>query len=198
MRAQRSILESRAKLLPISRQLRAPDPPCAESSCQPLISLIEVINSPPSPDFEDRLERLLDVDAFLAAYSTEILSANCDGVRNSKNFWLYLPDSSSRFSYFRADLDLAFGSSFFHMGSAAVNTVFREGYVLQFGISRGNQLVKRVLNSPRFQNMRIGRLRALLDGYLSVASNSSFVNTALALHRSVSSAIQQDFWHRLD
>lgn len=80
-----------------------PQTPLAESSCQPLIFLIEVINSPPSPDFEDRLERLLDVDAFLAAYSTEILSANWDGVRNSKNFWLYLPDSSSRFSYFRAD-----------------------------------------------------------------------------------------------
>lgn len=84
------------------------------------------------------------------------------------------------------------------MGSAADNTVFREGDVLQFGISRGNQLVKRVLSSPRFQNMLIGHLRTLLDGYLSVASNSSFVNTALALHRSVSSAIQQDFWHRLD
>ena len=53
----------------------------AESSCQPILELIQLVENNP-PDFDDQLSAILDIDAFFSTLSAEVLSGNWDGIWN--------------------------------------------------------------------------------------------------------------------
>ena len=116
-----------------------------------------------------------------------------------------MTSTNPRFVYFRHDLDLAFGGDIAMVLNVGFSNNMREGNVFKFGIGAlpfkpagENQLLKRILASARFQAVFRDRLALLLDGYLSVSANSTFVTNALHYHRAVFSATEQDYWHRLD
>ena len=62
----------------------------------------------------------------------------------------------------------------------------------------GKVLTKRILATPSFQQIYASYMTALMSTYYNLTQGSAFMDRMNLMHSSISSSIQQDYWHRLD
>ena len=179
-----------------------PENDYAESNCQVLVHLIDVLNNAPDSTFEHDVQQIFDVQYYLRTLVVEVLSGNWDGGSyDGNNYYLYYDTSTTPalFKYIRQDLDMSWGSNslFTLLGNMSVD--LRTGDIFSYGTKVfGRFLTKRILNTPSFRQTYVSYMSALLDTYLNLDPSSAFMQRMNLMHDSVTSSIQQDYWHRLD
>jgi len=117
-------------------------------------ALVDVLAQPGDSALLERLDPLVDLDAFNTFWAMEVLTRHWDGyASNTNNFYLYADPTSGRFQFIPWGVDGAFGPNpLLPGGSAPPISVFATGV-----------LARRLYLHPQGQADYVARLRELLD-----------------------------------
>jgi spore coat protein H len=183
-----------------SKDQYKPSNDAAEANCQPLIDLTRTVTRTANPQFAAQIESILDVDSFLRALASQVLTANWDScILTGNNYYLYL-NEHGRFVVIEQDNDLSMGAVGF-VDAVLPNSSQRQatGNVFDYGKRSLGRLAARVLAIDKYRDVYAGYVSKLLD-YLVVDDNaqSVFMQRQSAMHAAVAPYVEQDYWHRLD
>lgn len=124
----------------------------------------------PEAELEDALEEVLDVDAFLTFWATEVLLAHWDGYSgNTNNFYVYQEPLSERFYFMPWGPDAVLSPSPF-LPEGTPNSVLATGL-----------LTRRLYEHPQIRARYLERLSALLTDAWSEAEVSRYIDQAVPL-----------------
>ena len=117
-------------------------------------ALVDVLAAPGDSALLERLDPLVDLDAFNTFWAMEVLTRHWDGYSsNTNNFYLYADPTSGRFQFIPWGVDGAFGPNpLLPDGSGPLMSVFATGV-----------LARRLYLHPQGQADYVARLRELLD-----------------------------------
>ncbi len=127
-----------------------------------LAELIAVINRTPDEHFVRELERVFDVEAFLATMAFDALSGSWDGYWvGANNYFLYHDPLLGRFRFIPRDLDMTFGLNTISSIDYTEVNIYRLG---RFDSQR--PLVWRMLEEDHYRNLFTFYVEKLLAGPL--------------------------------
>ena len=158
-----------------------------------LAAFIDVINNTPDADFEEALEDIFEVNAFLKWMAVNVIVGMWDDYWfNQNNFYLYSNSATGRFVWIPFDYDNTFGIDWFGIDWAQRN-VYTFGYPPLTGDTR--PLVDRILNVPAYRDRYTFYLRQVLDGPFAVGPLQERVEQ---LHTQITPAAEQDSYRTRD
>ena len=145
-----------------------------------LARFIGILNNTPDADFPDAIERELDVNGYLRALASDILTGNWDGYAyNQNNYYLYFDPEIGAVRYIPYDLDNTLGIDFLDRDWGT-----RGVYDWPRGSTTGEPprpLAKRLLRVPDFRDRLTFYLRRALDGPFAYAAVEARANALRAL-----------------
>eukprot|EP01105_Mastigella_eilhardi_P001414 TRINITY_DN1169_c0_g3_i7.p1 TRINITY_DN1169_c0_g3~~TRINITY_DN1169_c0_g3_i7.p1 ORF type:complete len:599 (-),score=125.79 TRINITY_DN1169_c0_g3_i7:1225-2955(-) len=152
-----------------------------------LANFLYVLNEVADDAFQDEIERVFDVNAFLQAYVMEVITGNWDGLANNgNNIMLYL-DGKDRFVYWRHDLDLSLG---FPKSVGLTITPFDTTDVYNWA---DNILPTRILSVPDYHKQYTTLFKDLMKTYFMLSG--AYVNMLVGLQDIARSSVASDVVH---
>ena len=166
-----------------------PDSDNAEITSYDLLTQLIVTTNMTSPQFEQEIGKILDVDLFIRTLVAEVLTGNWDGIWNGNNYFLYYNYDVNLFQYFRQDVDVSFGAwdNFYNMTTKDVYN-WGEG-------GRGHWLIDKVLSVPTF---RAAYTEYLYQAMTAFNLHGEYVLLSNAMAQEVTTGLIRDRWRFMD
>jgi CotH protein/type IX secretion system substrate protein/lamin tail-like protein len=162
----------------------------AEDDYADLAHFIGVLNNTPIAELPCELEQVFNVDTYLKAIVSDVLSANWDGpIFNKNNFYLYKNEATGLFEYIPYDLDNTFGIDWFSEDWAN-----RDIYNwAQPGEPR--PIYTRLMQVPEYRDRYSYYMQQFLNGYFHAGVLFPYLE---AIKTMISPAAQADPFRPLD
>jgi len=134
--------------------------------------LITTIDSEPNKTFSEKVEPLFTVDKFLQYMAVSVLICNWDGMVH--NFYVYKDQTTERYEILPWDLDFSFIPEF-----------------SKINFPGSNDLIKKLLEIPKYRDQYKNYFRMYLDGCFSVMTVASKIDE---MKNVISKAYSSDRW----
>ena len=167
-----------------------------EDDWSDLINLIAVLNRTATADLPTEIEKVLDVDSFLAAMALDNLTVNLDNyIGMSQNYYIYRRPTDNKFEWLVWDPSLAFGAFSNGMSAAQLKALTIEymgntqtttgpgGQGSPGGRSGARPLLTKLLAVPEFKTRYLAIYRRLATEVYDAEALITRFNTLRALIR---------------
>lgn len=149
-----------------------------------LVNLIQVVNSTPSAELEQKLNQVFEVDAYLNLLAAEVLLGHWDNYFfNKNNYYLYFHSETGKAHYFSYDLDNTLGVEWSvpDIGSRDINNWGNLSW-------SKSPLTYKILSVPAFKDSYNRKIKWLCEEVF----NESLFPMIDSMKAQISSAVQTD------
>ncbi|MBL0047949.1 MAG: CotH kinase family protein [Bacteroidetes bacterium] len=155
-----------------------------------LKDFITALHAPNGPNYQNNLEKLFNVNAFLRAYAFDILTGNWDNYGgNNNNYYLYHNPETGKMDYITYDVDNTYGIDW-------LNKNWGTRSIYSWSLDTANRpLVTKLLAKADYRNRFSFFMKKMLASY---ASTSAMVALSDSLKDLISTYVINDTYHSAD
>lgn len=130
-----------------------------------LVNFIKIINTTPLDSFQQKIEKVFEVNQYLRTLATEILIGHWDNYfMNKNNYYLYHNVSTGKFNYIPYDMDNTFGVQWGY-SNIDVRNINNWGNLN----ASSSPLTYKILAIPQYKNYFNKQIRALCDSVFNTS-----------------------------